>query len=416
MDYDYTHPERHITGLVLDRSRNRSIRSKDGGDFPTLRNPDPPETLCWACGWTTSDQIYSGYNPRIKILYTRGNVGLWKIGREWILRDQPNDSTLGNDYITQEYLRNAPNVKVPVLECMMILGDPQAQVRLTLMTQAQGQTLSSVWHTLSAEQKAAYGKELAGYIRQWRTLQSAVMENVNHDQLYDILVGRCGGTLRPPKCKKIGYTVDGWLDNLEPELRKGLANKFKLQDPDEIERQLQELKANFPRDFPNVLTHGDIHMGNIIVRDNKIEAILDWELAGFYPAWVEYWMMCNNPVDLDHGLFDLLYEDGCLGITRREFLEKVDHGFKAVIDVWESCKTYHPDEEKVWYKPAWCKCKNYGGAFKMRDIGKMPEHQILDSHNSGSRTDGGAYGEGSQGYINPKDLKGKPKGKRTMSM
>lgn len=378
MDYDYTHPERHINGLVLDSSTKRKIRPEDGGENPTLRNPDPPETLCWACGWTTSDQIYTGYDPRIKIMYARDNIGLWRIGREWVLRDQPNDFTLGNDYITQEYLRNSTNVKVPVLERMMILGDPQAQIRFTLMTQAQGQTLLSIWHTLSAEQKAAYGKELAGYIRQWRTLQSTAIENVNHEQLYDTIVGSCGGPKRPPTCKKIGYTIDSWLENLEPELRKGLAKKFKLEDPDEIERRLQQLKANFPRDFPNVLTHGDIHMGNIIVRDNKIEAILDWELAGFYPAWVEYWTTCNNPVDPDTGLTELLYEDGCLGFTHRDFHEKVYPGLKAVIDVFMSCKTYHPDEEKVWYKPGWCKCKNYGGAFKMRQIGKMPEHQIVD--------------------------------------
>ncbi|KAI9701343.1 MAG: hypothetical protein M1820_006565 [Bogoriella megaspora] len=378
MDYDYTHPENHINGLVLDSLTKRRTRPKDGDDFPSFRKEGPPETLCWACGWTTSDQIYSGYNPHIKIMHTRDNVGLWKIGREWVLRDQPNDFTLGNDYITQEYLRNAPNVNVPVLERMMILGDPQAEIRFTLMTQAQGQTLLSIWHTLSAEQKAAYGKELAGYIRRWRTLQSAAIENVNHEQLHDVVIGNCNGMMHPASCKKMGYTIDCWLDNLEPELRKGLANKFKLEDPEEIERRLQQLKANFPRGFPNVLTHGDIHMGNIIVRDNKIEAILDWEIAGFYPAWVEYWMMCNNQVDTDIGLLDLLCDDGCLGFTRGESSAKVLNGIKAVIDVWRSCETYHPGVERAWYKPGWCKCKNYGGVFKMWQIGRIPEHQIVE--------------------------------------
>ncbi|KAI9659582.1 MAG: hypothetical protein M1821_001841 [Bathelium mastoideum] len=380
MDYDYTHPERHIKGLVLDSiSGTTSTRRENGIDLASLKAPESPETLCWACGWTTDHQLFGAYDPRIKIMHARDNVGLWKIGREWVLRDQPNDElTLGNDYITQEYLRNAPNVKVPVLERMMILGDPQAQIRFTLMTQAQGQTLHSIWHTLSAEQKAAYAKELAGYIRQWRSLKSPVIEKVNHEQLYDIMVGSCGGPRRPPTCKKMGYTIDSWLENLEPELRKGLATKFKLEDPDEIERQLQQLKANFPRDFPNVLTHGDIHMRNIIVRGFKIEAILDWEMAGFYPAWAEYWLMANNHADTDIGLFELLNEDGCLGFTPRDISEKVYHGLKAVIDVYMSCKTYHPGEENAWYKPRWCKCKDYGGAIRMRQIGRMPEHQILD--------------------------------------
>ncbi|EPE33670.1 Protein kinase-like (PK-like) [Glarea lozoyensis ATCC 20868] len=37
-----------------------------------------------------------------------------------------------------------------------------------------------------------------------------------------------------------------------------------------------------------VLTHGDIAPRNIIVRDGKIVAILDWELSGFYPEYWEY--------------------------------------------------------------------------------------------------------------------------------
>lgn len=35
-----------------------------------------------------------------------------------------------------------------------------------------------------------------------------------------------------------------------------------------------------------VFTHGDFRPANIIVRDGHVAAILDWELAGWYP---EYW-------------------------------------------------------------------------------------------------------------------------------
>lgn len=35
-----------------------------------------------------------------------------------------------------------------------------------------------------------------------------------------------------------------------------------------------------------VFTHGDFRPANIIVRNGKVAAILDWELAGWYP---EYW-------------------------------------------------------------------------------------------------------------------------------
>jgi tRNA A-37 threonylcarbamoyl transferase component Bud32 len=38
----------------------------------------------------------------------------------------------------------------------------------------------------------------------------------------------------------------------------------------------------------SVFTHGDIAPRNIIVRDGKVVAILDWELSGFYPEYWEY--------------------------------------------------------------------------------------------------------------------------------
>ena len=37
-----------------------------------------------------------------------------------------------------------------------------------------------------------------------------------------------------------------------------------------------------------LLTHSDIAPRNILVRDGKIVAILDWELSGFYPEYWEY--------------------------------------------------------------------------------------------------------------------------------
>lgn len=35
-----------------------------------------------------------------------------------------------------------------------------------------------------------------------------------------------------------------------------------------------------------VFTHGDFRPPNIIVKDGRVSAIIDWELSGWYP---EYW-------------------------------------------------------------------------------------------------------------------------------
>jgi tRNA A-37 threonylcarbamoyl transferase component Bud32 len=40
------------------------------------------------------------------------------------------------------------------------------------------------------------------------------------------------------------------------------------------------------KDHEIVLTHGDISPRNILVQGSKVDAILDWEMSGYYP---EYW-------------------------------------------------------------------------------------------------------------------------------
>jgi aminoglycoside phosphotransferase (APT) family kinase protein len=38
---------------------------------------------------------------------------------------------------------------------------------------------------------------------------------------------------------------------------------------------------------PIVFTHGDRHSGNVLVHDGQVVGIIDWEIAGWYPDWVE---------------------------------------------------------------------------------------------------------------------------------
>lgn len=37
-----------------------------------------------------------------------------------------------------------------------------------------------------------------------------------------------------------------------------------------------------------VFTHGDLNPFNVFVRDGLVVGILDWEFAGWYPAYWEY--------------------------------------------------------------------------------------------------------------------------------
>jgi hypothetical protein len=302
-------------------------------------------------------------------MYTSRNVGLWAIGSRWILRDRPNDFTLGNDYMTQEYLRNVPNLNIPLIKEMRLLSEPEDQIHLTLMSRVEGEPLIDIWGKLSQADKTMYAKELAGYIRQWRKLTSSTMKKVNGDQLDDRIVGTCFSVPHPLSCKTMGKTVDEWLENLSPELRKGLSDI-----------KLRELKERFPRGYPNVLTHGDLHLGNILVKDGKIQAIIDWESAGFYPSWAESWLISECNDDGTNEMLELLWSDGCLDFNLVDLQEKICPGVDLVKNAWDRQrnKVEHPDEHKRWLRPPFCDCKRYGGSFQWTLIGNRPVHRIKD--------------------------------------
>ncbi|KAK0112734.1 hypothetical protein ONS95_015074 [Cadophora gregata] len=88
---------------------------------------------------------------------------------------------------------------------------------------------------------------------------------------------------REPFCKKIGATGHEWLDNLSEEIHDGLAKTHQTNNPVLMERKLQELKSRFPDQGPYVLTHTDLSPANVMIKDGEIEAIIDWEWAGYYP-------------------------------------------------------------------------------------------------------------------------------------
>jgi thiamine kinase-like enzyme len=39
---------------------------------------------------------------------------------------------------------------------------------------------------------------------------------------------------------------------------------------------------------PPVFTHGDLNPFNILVRDDRVVGIVDWEFSGWYPDYWEY--------------------------------------------------------------------------------------------------------------------------------
>ncbi|KAL9616449.1 MAG: hypothetical protein Q9160_008680 [Pyrenula sp. 1 TL-2023] len=378
MDYDHTHPERHHPGLVF-APRGKlpdEVREQRKG-LRQLGNRHNSVELCWACGWNAYHEINSGYAPRIKIFHTRNNIGIWAIGSQWLIRDQPNDATLGNDYMTQQFLRGQPALKIPLIKEMRLLSNPTDQIQFTLMSRAQGVRLNDIWHTLTPTQKSGYTSQLSDVLKQLRRFTAPVPQKVDGSQLDDVLMGYCARR-QPPTCKKIGHTTEEWFANIAEELRSGLSTLHSTKDPNLIEAKLQELKDNFPTGEPYVLTHADLNLTNIIVKDEKIEAILDWEMAGYYPWWAERWSSLFNASNASDELFDAVWADVCPEMDEDAFFEQVRQPVGDVEQVYQTADRDHPNHFTAWKRPGFCECKPFAGQFLAIDYGQPLEHKVKD--------------------------------------
>ncbi|KIW15796.1 hypothetical protein PV08_05846 [Exophiala spinifera] len=376
-DLDYTDPTRKYKNLEFLEHRNMWFfaRHFDG----------PDRELCWSCGWNTRNQKYSFYGSRVRVMHTRANTGIWALGTRWILRDEPNDRYLGNNYMTLKFLHEQPGSKdsIPTPQEVRSLSKPGDPIYLTLESRVPGDTLMEVWPSLSREEKASYSRQLTDILRKMRQFTAPRPQRVDGSQLNDNILGVCLMS-RPGNCFKIPYSVDEWLDGLGPDLRIGLTRVHNTLDPAVIEEKFQALKAGFPSCEPYVFTHGDLNLSNIIVKDGKIQGIVDWEHAGYYPWWAERRATDRIPNDDAYELFDPVWEELMPDIDRKKWVELVYHKLFPAEQAWGHCDHGHPGVDTVWWRPSFCECHPVQGEFRAHHWG-MPLSCEVNQLNAGQQ-------------------------------
>jgi hypothetical protein len=211
----------------------------------------------------------------------------------------------------------------------------------------------------------SYVDQLVAAIRELRQYTAPYPQRVDGGPLWDSIIRQCGV---PKACRTIGKTTEDWLNNMDAELRRGLERKYKTKDNAIIEEKLKDLKNNFPDGAPYVLTHGDLNSGNIIVNKGKIQAIIDWELAGYYPWWAERWGQenrvrgdpCMEICNMVWAKLDAEHDSDALRASK-QFTKKFTNPTDQVISARDHCPITHTEMFDVWRRPAWCECKPFGG-------------------------------------------------------
>ncbi|KAF5371022.1 hypothetical protein D9615_010036 [Tricholomella constricta] len=134
--------------------------------------------------------------------------------------------------------------------------------------------LHRVWHQLTKEEQLSSMHQLKGYIDQLRALRPPEPGKV---QAVD------GGP-----CLESRISTEPWgpFDTI--------ADFQQLYGYEYVRENFPEFRDNFDkvkgRVYRTVFTHGDLGPHNILWKDGKIVAIIDWETAGWLPEYWEYTM------------------------------------------------------------------------------------------------------------------------------
>jgi aminoglycoside phosphotransferase (APT) family kinase protein len=132
----------------------------------------------------------------------------------------------------------------------------------------EGETLKQAWeNTLSTKDRALVSRQLRDYINQLRAMKSPD----------GTICSFCG---RPAvDCRR--YRNEGG-----PFANEAAYNDFLVSDLVGASNVRDMIRTQMRDDHEIVLSHGDLHGVNIMVRPRVgVVVIIDWELAGFYPEY-----------------------------------------------------------------------------------------------------------------------------------
>ncbi|KAJ3792828.1 kinase-like domain-containing protein [Lentinula aff. detonsa] len=192
---------------------------------------------------------------------------------------------LQREFEATQYARK--HTKLPIPRVYDLFTSKDNQVAYLIMEYVPGEMLLRKWRFLSASQKHSIMVQVKDIITEMRSIRPQRSQrwigSFTGGPFLDFLIG--------------GNDPYGSFDN-ETEFNNFHISQFTSQAYCEV-HSVRERLASIHREMPNdhdiVFTHGDINLRNILVDFNRdrpdddvhIVALVDWEQAGWRPAYWE---------------------------------------------------------------------------------------------------------------------------------
>lgn len=175
--------------------------------------------------------------------------------------------------LTTEFIRTNTSIPVPrILD--VFKRNNKSYIVMEFIENAK--SLYDVWSDMTDEQKGAICSQFKTYINELRSLvppNPGRVESIDGSPCFDV---RLQGAFGP------FASVDAFHDHL--------GHDFVRANLEEFDYCQEAFKRCEGKKYRTVFAHCDLGPYNILVRDGKIAAIIDWEFGGWYP---EYWEYCQ---------------------------------------------------------------------------------------------------------------------------
>ncbi|KAF5877093.1 uncharacterized protein Bfra_001454 [Botrytis fragariae] len=251
----------------------RGTTDEEAMEHHAKRPKSPDLLLCQNCGFTADNASHGGYISTIKLIAHGGLRGVWAIGDKYILKEMAiDDNRFGDRYLGPEYPIThflEENSTIPVAKNMKHWSDSTSN--FFLMDRVPGESLLKLGAQLVWEEVVVLADEVADCLVQLRKFTSDKLEAPDGSLIRDTTFG-------PQRALHFWTSdVDEWWARVEPS----------IQDKSRKDRLMEQYSLHIKPGGPFVLTHGDLNMQNIMVKDKHLSGIIDWERGGYLPEWWE---------------------------------------------------------------------------------------------------------------------------------
>lgn len=253
----------------------------------------------------------------LQLLASGGYNDIWLVrrplgqARQYVIR-KPKEAALLPDQLRNEvawlsFVREKlQNVPVPAIYDYSLLAESDPEMYFIAEEFVEGECLSAVWKTSDEATKTEVARQIAHIIVELAetTLDSIggmMLDHTSGPTVEGMKLFKGRDKFHSPSCYDIGpyrttkeYVLACYDKEIyyyshaaEEDIEDGFFSEVWVEafikTLQATRQSIADDDTAFVPDEPFVLVHGDLHGRNIMMKDGRIEAILDWEFAGSYP-------------------------------------------------------------------------------------------------------------------------------------